>query len=53
VCSASRQRSLTPIRIAIAEEALNLRIATLAEIAALFKREPQSLSELLSRYRHR
>jgi len=51
VCSSSRQRFLTPVRVAIAIEALDERIATIRQLAELFKREPHSLSELLNRYR--
>jgi putative transposase len=50
VCSASRQRHLTPIRIEIVRHALDQRIATLKEVAHLFKRDPASLSELLARH---
>lgn len=51
VCSSSRQRRLTPVRIAIAMQALDDGIATVREVAELLRREPQSLSELLTRYR--
>ena len=50
VCSSSRQRYLTPIRIAIAREALDRKIATLSQVAQLFHRDPASLSELLCRH---
>jgi REP element-mobilizing transposase RayT len=50
VCSVSRQRHLTPIRIEIARYALEQRIATLKEVAHLLGRDPASLSELLARH---
>jgi hypothetical protein len=53
VCSRSRQRNLTPLRVEIAREAIDRRIATLSEVAAFFKRDPASLSELLARHSHR
>ncbi len=51
VCSISRQRSLTPIRVALAVQALDERVATLREVAALLKRDAASMSELLARHR--
>jgi putative transposase len=53
VCSASRQRHLTAARVEIATAAADERIATLREVAQFFKRKPESISELLSRYRLR
>jgi len=49
--SPSRQRSLTSVRLAIAQQAIDQRIATSREVAAFLNRDPSSLSELLSRYR--
>jgi len=51
VRSASRQRSLTSIRLSIAQQAIDQRIATSREVATFFNRGPSSLSELLSRHR--
>jgi hypothetical protein len=51
VRSTSRQRKLTAVRVEIAMQALDRRVATLAEVAAFLHREPASLSELLSRHR--
>jgi REP element-mobilizing transposase RayT len=51
VRSSSRLRSLTAIRVAIAAQALDRRIASLREIACFLGREPGSVSELLARYR--
>lgn len=48
--SPSRQRALTPARIAIARRALHERIATLRQVAEYFQRDPSSLSELLLRH---
>lgn len=53
VCSRSRQRDLTLLRVHIAREAIERRIATLSELAAFFQRDPASLSELLARHSHR
>src|SRR3954468_8463796 len=53
VCSRSRQRNLTAMRIEIARAAIDRRIATLSELAAFFNRDPASLSELLARHSHR
>jgi REP element-mobilizing transposase RayT len=53
VCSRSRQRNLTRLRVEIAREAIDRRIVTLSELAAFFKRDPASLSELLARHSHR
>lgn len=51
VRSSSRQRMLTPIRVAIAAQAVDQRVATLREVAAFLGRDPASLSELLARHR--
>ena len=49
--SPSRQRSLTTLRLTIAQQAIDQRIATSREIATFLNRDPSSLSELLSRHR--
>jgi putative transposase len=49
--SSSRQRSLTIVRLTIAQHAINERIATSREVATFLNRDPSSLSELLTRYR--
>ena len=51
--STSRDRRLTAVRIALALEALDGRIASLKEIAEFLGRRPASLSELLTRHRRR
>src|SRR5690606_5409576 len=51
VRSASRQRRLTPVRVALATRAIEERVATMVEVAAFLNREPATLSELLSRHR--
>lgn len=50
VCSTSRQRHLTSIRIEIARIAADGRIATLKEVAQFLNRDPASLSELIARH---
>jgi putative transposase len=51
VRSPSRRRSLTIVRVTIAQQAIDQRIATAREVATFLDRDPSSLSELLSRYR--
>lgn len=51
VRSASRQRRLTPVRVALAIRAIEERVATLVDVAAFLNRQPATLSELLSRHR--
>lgn len=48
VRSASRQRRLTPVRVALATRAIEERVATMVEVAAFLNREPATMSELLS-----
>jgi putative transposase len=50
LCSLSRARRLTPIRIQFATQAVDLRIATLAEVARFLHRDPSALTKLLSRH---
>jgi putative transposase len=51
--SPARDRRLTPVRIELALQALDGRIASLKDIAEFLGRRPASLSELLTRHRHR
>jgi hypothetical protein len=51
VRSTSRRRSLTPIRFAIALQAVEQRIASAREVATFLNRDPSSISELLARHR--
>jgi hypothetical protein len=48
--SPSRQRELTPIRLAFITQAVDLRIATLAELARFLHRDPSALTKILSRH---
>ena len=48
--SRSRARTLTPIRIELTRRAIELRIATLSEVARFLLREPSALSQLLARH---
>ena len=51
--STSRKRRFTVVRIELALEALDGRVASLQEIADFLGRRPGSLSELLTRHRRR
>lgn len=51
--SLSRLRRLTPVRIELAVHAVELRIATLAEVARFLNRDPSAITRLLERHRHR
>jgi hypothetical protein len=53
VCSPDRARNLTAVRVAIVTEAVDGRIATLAEVAKYFGRDPSGLSALLQGYGRR
>jgi hypothetical protein len=43
-------RELTPIRLDFISQAIDLRIATLADLARLLHRDPSALSQLLERH---
>jgi hypothetical protein len=47
LCSLSRARELTPIRLDFISQAIDLRIATLADLARFLHRDPSALSQLL------
>jgi putative transposase len=49
--SVSRTRHLTPARIRFATQAVDLRIATLAEVARFLHRDPSALTKLLARHK--
>lgn len=49
VRSRSAARSLTPVRIEILEQAIDLRIATLTEVASYLNRNPSTLSKLAAK----
>lgn len=51
--SMSRARSLTPIRLGFAAQAVELRIATLAAVARFLNRDPSALTKLIARQAHR
>lgn len=48
--SLSRARHLTPIRVQFIQQAIDLRIATLTEVAHFLHRDPSALTKLLSRH---
>ena len=48
--SLSRARSLTAIHIQFARDAIQLRIATLSDVARFLHRDPSALTKLLARY---
>jgi putative transposase len=50
LCSLSRARDLTPIRLDFISQAIDLRIATLADLARFLHRDPSALSQLLERH---
>jgi putative transposase len=50
LCSLSRARKLTPVRLDFISQAINLRIATLADLARFLHRDPSALSQLLERH---
>ncbi len=50
VRSPARQRHLTPVRVELAIQALQLRVANLREVAEFLGRDPSALSALLIRY---
>jgi hypothetical protein len=47
--SSSCARKLTPIRLNLLQQALDLRIATLSDVARFLHRDPSALSKLLNR----
>jgi putative transposase len=47
--SSSRTRKLTAVRLAIAVDAINNRVATIAQVAAYFGRDASGVSKLLQR----
>lgn len=47
--SLSRARALTPARAALADQAVEQRIATLSEVARFLHRDPSALTKLLAR----
>jgi putative transposase len=49
--SLSRARELTPIRVDFITQAIDLRIATLTELARFLNRDPSALTKLLARHR--
>jgi REP element-mobilizing transposase RayT len=49
--SPSRARHLTTVRIELAREAMEQRIATLTDVARFLGRDPSALTQLLARYR--
>lgn len=51
--SLSRARHLTPIRIALATQAVEQRIATHCEVARFLHRDPSALTKLLLRHPHK
>jgi putative transposase len=50
LCSLSRARNLTPVRLDFISQAIDLRIATLADLARFLHRDPSALSQLLERH---
>jgi hypothetical protein len=50
--SLSRARELTPTRLDFITQAINLRMATLAELARFLHRDPSALTKLLARHPH-
>jgi putative transposase len=48
--SSSRARHLTPIRVALLQQAVQLRVATLTEVANFLHRDPSALSKLINRH---
>lgn len=48
--SSSRARCLTPIRLALLQQALQLRVATLTEVANFLNRDPSALAKLFNRH---
>jgi hypothetical protein len=50
LCSLSRARKLTPVRLDFISQAIDLRIATLADLARFLRRDPSALSQLLERH---
>jgi putative transposase len=50
LCSLSRARELTLIRLDFISQAIDLRIATLADLARFLHRDPSALSQLLERH---
>jgi putative transposase len=50
--SLSRARELTPTRVDFITQAINLRMATLAELARFLHRDPSALTKLLARHPH-
>jgi len=51
LCSPSRRRSLTAIRLTFTEQAIANRIANVRQVADFLNRDPSSLNQLLARYR--
>jgi putative transposase len=49
--SPSRARDLTSVRVDFITQAINLRIATLTELARFLHRDPSALTKLLARHR--
>jgi len=49
--SPSRARELTSIRVDFITQAINLRIATLSELARFLHRDPSALTKLIARHR--
>jgi REP-associated tyrosine transposase len=47
--SPSRSRKLTPVRVALATQAVERRLATLSDIARFLHRDPSALTRLLAR----
>jgi len=47
--SSSRARHLASIRVALAQQAVQLRVATLTQVAAFLHRDPSGLSKLINR----
>jgi hypothetical protein len=50
VRSRSAARSLTPVRLQILEQAIDLRIATLTEVAHFLNRDPSTLCKLADKH---
>jgi putative transposase len=49
--SPSRARDLTPIRVGFITQAVELRVATLSEVARFLQRDPSALTKLLARHK--
>ena len=48
--SLSRERALTPIRVAFITQAIDLHLATLTELARFLHRDPSALTRILARH---